>query len=218
MAAATAANAWLMQPMLDRVFVARDERLLLVIPAAVIVLAFVKGIANYVQAVLMTTVGQRVVADIQLALFARPDARRSRLLPRQSDRHADLALHQRRQHAARRGDQRARGPRQGGGDRGLPGRADVLPGLAAGARRLRRLPAGAAAARQGRPAHAPGLGRHPGGDGPVHHAARPDLPGRAPRQGLWHGGLRDAAAPGASSNACSGWSSARRAPAPSPRR
>jgi ATP-binding cassette, subfamily B, bacterial MsbA len=71
MAGATAANAWLMQPMLDRVFVAHDERLLLVIPLAVIVLALVKGVTNYWQAVLMTTVGQRVVADIQLALFAR---------------------------------------------------------------------------------------------------------------------------------------------------
>jgi len=71
MAAATAANAWLMQPMLDRVFMARDESLLLVIPAAIVALAFVKGVANYVQSVLMTTVGQRVVAGIQYALFAR---------------------------------------------------------------------------------------------------------------------------------------------------
>jgi subfamily B ATP-binding cassette protein MsbA len=71
MAGATAANAWLMQPMLDRVFVQKDERLLVVIPVAVIVLAFLKGIANYGQAVMMTTVGQRVVADIQRALFAR---------------------------------------------------------------------------------------------------------------------------------------------------
>ena len=71
MAAATATNAWLMQPMLDRVFVAHEERLLLVIPLAVILLALAKGLANYWQSVLMTTVGQRVVADIQLALFAR---------------------------------------------------------------------------------------------------------------------------------------------------
>ena len=71
MAGATAANAWLMQPMLDRVFVAHDERLLLIIPAAVIVLAFLKGFANYGQTVMMTHVGQRVVADIQSALFAR---------------------------------------------------------------------------------------------------------------------------------------------------
>jgi subfamily B ATP-binding cassette protein MsbA len=70
-AAATAANAWLMQPMLDRVFLERDASLLLVIPAAVLGLAIVKGVAGYFQAVLMTTVGQRVVADIQHALFAR---------------------------------------------------------------------------------------------------------------------------------------------------
>jgi subfamily B ATP-binding cassette protein MsbA len=71
MAGATAANAWLMQPMLDRVFIARDARLLLIIPLAVILLAIAKGLAGYWQSVLMTTVGQRVVADIQLSLFAR---------------------------------------------------------------------------------------------------------------------------------------------------
>ncbi len=70
-AAATAANAWLMQPMLDRVFLERDASLLLLIPAAIVVLALLKGVASYAQAVLMTTVGQRVVADIQTALFAR---------------------------------------------------------------------------------------------------------------------------------------------------
>ena len=71
MAAATAANAWLMQPILDRVFVQHDSRLLLVIPVAIVALAIIKGFANYAQSVLMTTAGQRVVADIQLALFAR---------------------------------------------------------------------------------------------------------------------------------------------------
>ncbi|MDE2228009.1 MAG: ATP-binding cassette domain-containing protein [Alphaproteobacteria bacterium] len=71
MAGATATNAWLMQPMLDRVFVAHDARLLLVIPAAIVVLAFIKGFANYGQTVLMTGVGQRVVGDVQAALFAR---------------------------------------------------------------------------------------------------------------------------------------------------
>jgi subfamily B ATP-binding cassette protein MsbA len=71
MAAATASNAWLMEPTLDRVFVGHDERLLVVISVAVIALAVVKGFAGYWQSVLMTTVGQRVVADIQLALFAR---------------------------------------------------------------------------------------------------------------------------------------------------
>ncbi len=70
-AASTAANAWLMQPLLDKVFVQRNENLLLLIPAAVIVLAFVKGFAGYAQSVWMTTIGQRIVADIQLKLFGR---------------------------------------------------------------------------------------------------------------------------------------------------
>ena len=70
-AGSTAANAWLMQPLMDRVFVQRDEGLLLAIPAAVIVLAVVKGFAGYAQSVWMTTIGQRVVANIQLRLFAR---------------------------------------------------------------------------------------------------------------------------------------------------
>src|SRR5215469_15812496 len=71
MAGATATNAWLMQPMLDRVFVAHDAKLLLVIPAAIVALAFIKGFANYGQTVLMTNVGQRVIGDVQAALFAR---------------------------------------------------------------------------------------------------------------------------------------------------
>jgi subfamily B ATP-binding cassette protein MsbA len=70
-AASTAANAWMMQPLLDKVFVQRNESLLLVIPLAVIGLAFVKGFSGYAQQVLMTTIGQRIVADIQLKLFAR---------------------------------------------------------------------------------------------------------------------------------------------------
>jgi len=70
-AATTALNAWLMQPMLDRVFVAHDETLLYIIPAGVVALAVLKGFGGYAQSVLMTTIGQRIVADIQLGLFAK---------------------------------------------------------------------------------------------------------------------------------------------------
>jgi len=70
-AATTAANAWLMQPMLDRVFVAHDETLLYIIPIGIVVMAAAKGLADYGQAVLMMAVGQRIVANIQKALFAR---------------------------------------------------------------------------------------------------------------------------------------------------
>ncbi|HXE16707.1 MAG TPA: lipid A export permease/ATP-binding protein MsbA [Stellaceae bacterium] len=80
-AATTAGNAWLMQPMLDRVFMARDVNLLYVIPVAIVLLAVAKGFAAYGQSVLMVSVGQRIVADLQSGLF-------SRVL------HADLAFFQ----------------------------------------------------------------------------------------------------------------------------
>jgi ATP-binding cassette, subfamily B, bacterial MsbA len=70
-AGTTAANAWLMEPVLDRIFVDKEKQLLFVIAGAVLGLAIVKGSATYFQSVLMTEIGQRVVADIQRNLFAR---------------------------------------------------------------------------------------------------------------------------------------------------
>src|SRR5262249_38307465 len=69
-AGSTAGRAWLMEPVLDRIFVAREGSLLLLIAGAALVLAIVKGLADYGEAVLMTRVGQRVIADVQIALFA----------------------------------------------------------------------------------------------------------------------------------------------------
>jgi ATP-binding cassette, subfamily B, bacterial MsbA len=70
-AGSTAGRAWLMQPVLDRIFVAREGSLLLLIAGVALALALVKGLADYGEAVLMTGVGQRVIADVQIALFAR---------------------------------------------------------------------------------------------------------------------------------------------------
>jgi ATP-binding cassette, subfamily B, bacterial MsbA len=70
-AGSTAARAWLMEPVLDRIFVAREGSLLLLIAGGALALALVKGLADYGEAVLMTRVGQRVIADVQIALFAR---------------------------------------------------------------------------------------------------------------------------------------------------
>ncbi|HYZ40576.1 MAG TPA: ABC transporter transmembrane domain-containing protein, partial [Stellaceae bacterium] len=58
-------------PVLDRIFVAREGSLLLLIAGGALALALVKGLADYGEAVLMTRVGQRVIADVQIALFAR---------------------------------------------------------------------------------------------------------------------------------------------------
>src|SRR5215468_4389177 len=70
-AASTAGRAWLMEPVLDRIFVAREGSLLLLIAGGALALALVKGLADYGDAVLMTRVGQRVIADVQITLFAR---------------------------------------------------------------------------------------------------------------------------------------------------
>ena len=70
-AGSTAGRAWLMEPVLDRIFVAREAALLLLIASGALALAVVKGLADYGEAVLMTRVGQRVIADVQISLFAR---------------------------------------------------------------------------------------------------------------------------------------------------
>jgi len=67
--ACTAANAWLMQPVLDEVFVNKNALLLYAVPAAILAIALLKGAASYAEAVLMTFVGQRIVADMQTRMF-----------------------------------------------------------------------------------------------------------------------------------------------------
>ena len=69
-AAATAANAWLMQPVLDDVFLNRDRTMLVIVPVAVLALALANGAANFGQHYLMGATGQRIVADMQAELFA----------------------------------------------------------------------------------------------------------------------------------------------------
>lgn len=69
-AGATAGNAWVMQPALDEIFVSKNASMLMLIPLAVIALAVVNSAATYGQNVMMRFIGQRVIADMQLDLFA----------------------------------------------------------------------------------------------------------------------------------------------------
>jgi ATP-binding cassette, subfamily B, bacterial MsbA len=70
-AGSTALRAWLMEPVLDRIFIARDGSLLFLLGGAALALALIKGLADYGQTVLMSRIGQRVITDVQNALFAR---------------------------------------------------------------------------------------------------------------------------------------------------
>lgn len=68
-AAATAANAWVLQPVLDEIFFEKNKSMLPFITLLVMTIAIVNGIATYGQTILMRFVGQRVIADMQLDLF-----------------------------------------------------------------------------------------------------------------------------------------------------
>ena len=64
-AGATATNAWLMQPVLDDIFINKNKDYIIIIPVVILLIAFVKGIASYFQSVLMSFVGYKIVADLQ---------------------------------------------------------------------------------------------------------------------------------------------------------
>jgi len=68
-AAATAASAWLMDPMVNKIFIEKDMSVLWLVAGAVVLTFFVKSVATYAQEVLVGYVGQRVVADTQARLY-----------------------------------------------------------------------------------------------------------------------------------------------------
>jgi subfamily B ATP-binding cassette protein MsbA len=65
----TGAYAWLVRPVLDGIFIEKNEGLWLVLPFALLGVAVLKAIFSYGQTYLMAYVGNRVVADIRQELF-----------------------------------------------------------------------------------------------------------------------------------------------------
>ncbi|HXH86912.1 MAG TPA: lipid A export permease/ATP-binding protein MsbA [Nitrospira sp.] len=68
-AALSAAYAWLVRPVLDGIFINKDETLLLVLPLALLAVAVLKSGFSYGQTYLITYVGNHVIADIRQSLF-----------------------------------------------------------------------------------------------------------------------------------------------------
>lgn len=66
--ATTGALAWILKPAIDQLFVGKDPTLLYFIPAAVIGIMIAQAVASYIQGVLMTRIGQDVVAEMQVEL------------------------------------------------------------------------------------------------------------------------------------------------------
>ena len=69
-AASTAAYAWMMEPVLNDVFAQKNRTMLYLMPALVIAIFMIKGVASYGQTMLLNGVGQRIIADLQTRLFA----------------------------------------------------------------------------------------------------------------------------------------------------
>lgn len=68
-AAATAASAWMMKDLINKVFIDRDPMFMTLICVAVVVIYTAKGLAAYGQEVLLARIGNRIVAEIQERLF-----------------------------------------------------------------------------------------------------------------------------------------------------
>lgn len=68
-ALASAGSAYLVKPVLDDVFIKKDEVMLKIVPLFVILAYFLKGLGSYIQAYFMTYVGQDIVRQIRNILL-----------------------------------------------------------------------------------------------------------------------------------------------------
>ena len=70
-AAFSGAYAWLVKPVLDEIFINKNESLLVILPLALFVVAVLKSVFNYGQNYLMNYVGNQVITDIRQELFGK---------------------------------------------------------------------------------------------------------------------------------------------------
>jgi subfamily B ATP-binding cassette protein MsbA len=66
---ADGAIAWMVKPIMDDIFVNKNQELLKLIPVALLVLYFVKGLSRFGQSYLMRLVGQRVIMQLRNELY-----------------------------------------------------------------------------------------------------------------------------------------------------
>jgi subfamily B ATP-binding cassette protein MsbA len=65
----TSLMAWMVQPVMDDIFVNKRRDMLNLLPMAIILLFFFKGIFSYGSVYLISYVGQRIVADLRQSLY-----------------------------------------------------------------------------------------------------------------------------------------------------
>lgn len=67
--ALTSSLAFLVKPALDEIFINKNSSMLIWIPLAIIGIYLLKGACNYAQTILMSFIGQRIVADLRNRLY-----------------------------------------------------------------------------------------------------------------------------------------------------
>jgi subfamily B ATP-binding cassette protein MsbA len=70
-AATSGLTAYLVQPVMDKIFFEKNGRLLVLIPFGVVLLYLARGVFDYLQAYLMGFVGQKIITDIRNLVFKR---------------------------------------------------------------------------------------------------------------------------------------------------
>ncbi len=68
-AAATGSLAWLLNPAVKQIFMVKNPEMLILIPAAVVGVVFLRGIFDYTAAMSVNSVGQSIIADTQRDMF-----------------------------------------------------------------------------------------------------------------------------------------------------
>lgn len=68
-ATCSAAVVWLTKPAIDKILVARNMRMLVIIPLLMLGVYVIKGIAEYYQGYLIKYVGQKILTDMQIQMY-----------------------------------------------------------------------------------------------------------------------------------------------------
>ena len=68
-AACSAAVVWLTKPAIDKILVARNMQMLVIIPLLMLGVYVIKGIAEYYQGYLIKYVGQKILTDMQIQMY-----------------------------------------------------------------------------------------------------------------------------------------------------
>ncbi len=68
-AVSTSATAWLLDPAIEKIFINKDQTLILVIPLFIIVAFSTKGISLYIAKVLMINIAEEVKKTIQINML-----------------------------------------------------------------------------------------------------------------------------------------------------